>query len=602
MTVADSERVSTPPEAGNEVAGIAAAPGVAIGPAWLVRASVTPGSSSSVEHVQSGSPGERIRNAAETAAEQLRSLADRLRGEGSDAEAGIMDAQAMMATDPALLDAAIEEAGRSNASDPASVVETAAAGIADMLASIEDELLAARAADVRDVAARIARLLRGEAIELPAVPSIAVADDLPPSVTVDLPPGLLLGIALETGSRTSHAAILARARRIPAVVGAAGLLAVVRQATAGSAAAPDRVEGAGIAIAIDGDEGVVIVRPDQETATALTRRAEQRSAARKRAGPRLPGTTRDGHRVPLLANIGGPGEAAAAIESGAEGVGLLRSEFMFMGRSTAPGEEEQRAAYAEVLRAFGPERPVVIRLIDVGGDKGIPYLGLPPEANPFLGVRGLRLAYEVARPLVVTQLRAILRAAADTGAPAHIMAPMVATRSDVSLLCDLRDEALRSLADEGRRVPADIATGIMIEVPAAAFRAERLAPAVDFFSIGTNDLTQYMLAADRGNGRLGRLQDALEPGVLAAIAATVAGADGRGIPVAVCGELASDPAGALVLVGLGVDELSMDASALDEVRDRLAASTTEELRAVAAEALALDSAAEVRAMVGRRLG
>jgi phosphoenolpyruvate-protein phosphotransferase len=359
-----------------------------------------------------------------------------------------------------------------------------------------------------------------------------------------------------------------------------------------------------VPVAVDGDAGVVILRPDERDAAIQQERARAGSAAAAtaRALRGRPGSTRDGHQVPLLANIGRPEDAGPAIAAGAEGVGLFRTEFVFMGRSAAPTEDEQVRAYTEVLEQFGRDRPVVIRLADIGGDKAIPYLGLPAEANPFLGVRGLRLAYDVARPLLVTQIRAIARAGAASGTVPHLMAPMVATLEDVELLLELRAEAFAALDREGTVRAERIVTGIMVEVPSAALIADRLAPHVDFFSIGSNDLTQYTLAADRTNGKLGSLQDALHPAVLAAIALTVSGADGAGIPVAVCGELASDPAGALVLVGLGVDELSMEAKALDAIRLRLSEHPHSELEGLALEALAAPSAAAVRDLVAARFG
>jgi phosphocarrier protein FPr len=298
--------------------------------------------------------------------------------------------------------------------------------------------------------------------------------------------------------------------------------------------------------------------------------------------------------VLLVANIGNPDDAARALDAGAEGVGLFRTEFLFMQRQAPPSEEEQVAAYRRAFEAFGPRRPVVVRLADIGGDKGIPYLGLPQEANPFLGVRAIRLAYRDPE-LLRTQLRAIWRAGGLAGVVPHVMAPMVATAEDVDLLDMLRDEARAAVLAAGQPCATAMVTGIMVEIPAAALLAPELARRVAFFSIGTNDLTQYLMAADRGNAALGRLQDALHPAVLRAIAGVVAGADAAGIPVAVCGELAGDPAGALVLVGLGVDELSADAGSLDEVRAALAAVTREELESLARAALVAPDAGAVRA-------
>ncbi|MGH2456984.1 MAG: putative PEP-binding protein, partial [Candidatus Limnocylindria bacterium] len=304
--------------------------------------------------------------------------------------------------------------------------------------------------------------------------------------------------------------------------------------------------------------------------------------------------TADGQRVLLGANVGRPEEAAAALAAGAEAIGLFRTEFMFMGRQRPPDEETQAAAYAQVLAAFDP-RPVVIRLIDLGGDKDLPYLGLPREENPFLGVRAIRLARRDPE-LQLTQLRAILRAGARTGTTPWVMAPMVADADDVALLHDLCDRAAAAVPDG-----VAIRRGIMVEIPSAALLSHDLAGRVDFMSIGTNDLTQYLLAADRTNAELAAYQDALHPAVIRAVRATVEGGRAAGIPVAVCGELAGDPAGAVVLAGLGVDELSMEASAFGAVKRALGSVSLADAGAVAARAADANGAAAVRAMVDELL-
>ena len=575
------------------LAGVGAAPGIAIAPAWRYEEG---GSAAAADGVAAAGrpaapdPAGAVRAAAETAARELEALADRVRATGRDEEAGIFDGQALLAISPTLVDDAVErvEAG----APPPDAVAAAADAAAEVLAALDDELLAARAADVRDVGARIARILRGEELRLPAAPAIAVADDLPPSVTAEIPAGLLRGIVLQGGSRTAHAVILARSLGIPAIVGTSGILAALD--AAGRAAG-----GGDVDLAVDGDTGEVILAPDAAERAAFAARdaALARRRARAAAARGRPGATADGQRVLLVANIGTPDDAPRALEAGAEGVGLFRTEFLFMQRQAPPTEDEQVAAYRRVFEAFGPERPVVVRLADIGGDKGIPYLRLPAEANPFLGVRAIRLAYGDPE-LLRTQLRAIWRAGGLAGVVPHVMAPMVATLDDVALLESLRDDARAAVVAAGQPCADGMVTGIMVEVPAAAFLAPELARRVAFFSIGTNDLTQYVMAADRGNATLGYLQDALHPAVLRAVAGVVAGANAAGIPVAVCGELAGDPAGALVLVGLGVDELSADAGSLDEVRVALAAVSGEELAELARGALAAPDAAAVRAAAG----
>ncbi len=324
---------------------------------------------------------------------------------------------------------------------------------------------------------------------------------------------------------------------------------------------------------------------------AVTAATQERADADARLGT-APLATADGHRVVCAANIGDPAEAEAAFAAGAEAIGLFRTEFAFAGRSTQPGEEEQANAYAAVLRAAG-DADVVIRLVDIGGDKPVPFLALEPEANPFLGVRAIRLA--AGHPdLLPVQVRAILRASRDAGRPASIMAPMVADEADLDLLLELVSAARAAIPDAP---PPRV--GIMVEVPSAVLLADRLAQRVDFLSIGTNDLTQYLLAADRTNPALAALQDPLHPAVLLAVARVVSAARTAGsCDVAVCGEMAGDPHGALLLVGLGVDELSMEPRAFGAVKRAVGSRTRAELEATAEAALSLPSADAVRASIG----
>jgi phosphoenolpyruvate-protein phosphotransferase len=563
-----------------ELAGVGAAPGIAVGPVWRYRTGAA-----------SGRAVPDVHAAAELAASELMALAGRVRAAGRTDDAEIFEAQALMALDPMLLDAADARVRAASTTAPEALaehVESAAGSIANELAALPDETLAARAVDVRDVGARIGRIITGRTIDPPSRPSIAIADDLPPSIAADLSDDLLLGIALERGSTTSHAAILARGLGIPAVVGARGLLEAA--ATAGSE------DDEAVIAAIDGETGRVVFNPSagqrQELETLVAQRRAAGAVARSLRG--RPGETADGRRIPLLANIGRPEDADRALAAGAEGVGLFRTEFLFVGRSSAPTEDEQVEAYRRVLDAFG-DRPVVVRLLDVGGDKPLPYLRLAPEPNPFLGVRGFRLVVQH-RELLLTQLRALARAGAGAARAPRVMAPMVATVEDVELAGDLVAEALAALDRAGVERAASLEVGIMIEVPSATLLAPELARRVDFFSIGSNDLTQYVLAMDRTHPELAAAADALHPAVLRAIRATVEGAESAGIETAVCGELAGDPAGALVLAGLGIGELSMDAGSLDAVRFALRGAASAELEALARGALAAGTAAEVRSL------
>ncbi|HVM25835.1 MAG TPA: phosphoenolpyruvate--protein phosphotransferase [Candidatus Limnocylindrales bacterium] len=542
--------------------GIAAAPGVAIARAWRYAPPAA------------GDDRIGLEEGSQAAAEALEALAERLRAGGRDEEAGILQAQALMAQDPELIDAARRHTGGGMRASDAILV--AGNELATVLGDLGDEVLSARAADVRDVAERIARAIRGQELPRLAERSIAVAEDLPPSVTAELDPQLLAGIALEAGSPTAHAAILSRALGIPAIVGVRGLLAATTE---------------GSELGIDGAAGEVVIDPDPDARARLAAAAatERERVAADRELSATPLATRDGHRVLLGANIGRPEEAAAAAEAGAEAIGLFRTEFMFMGRSAAPAVEAQADAYATALTAFAG-RPVVIRLLDVGGDKQLPYLRQEHEENPFLGVRALRLAM-TNRELLVGQLRAIALAAARSPAETWVMAPMVADQDDAALL--------RGLVEEAGGPWTGIRVGIMVEIPSAVVLAESLAGVVDFFSIGTNDLTQYLLAVDRTNAALAERQDPMHPAVLRAIRTTVEGGRAAGIPVAVCGEMAGDPAGAIVLVGLGVDELSMDPRSFGPVKRALSEVTLDDARAAAVDACAAASAADAREVVTR---
>ena len=511
---------------------------------------------------------------------ELEALAAELTSAGRD-EGEIFDAQAMMARDPSLLEAATTAIGAGH--DAIGAIRIAAEDVAAQLRALGDELLAARAADVLDVAERIAARLAGvdRTVALDRA-SIVVADDIPPSIAASLPRDRLLGMALQSGSATSHAAILARAFGIPAVVGAAGLLDAARSPDGGAEA---------VAI-VDGDSGEVVFEPDATAATRLEgRRAAADEAARRALEEAsLEAVTRDGVAVTLLANIGTPAEADRAVALGARGVGLFRTEFLFVERAAAPSEDEQVAANRAVVDAFAPG-PVTIRLLDVGGDKPIPWLPIPAEANPFLGVRALRLAGE--QPdLFVTQLgrdassgrrRPRQGDGADgRGRGRRRRAPRPRRA------CSVR-------ARRGRPPHGEVDLGVMLEIPSAVLVAPSFFDRIRFASLGTNDLLQYTLAADRGNPALERYRDPLHPALLRLIASAQKDAEAAGVELSVCGEMGGDPAAALALVGLGVTVLSMAASSLAPVRRAIRAADTGVLRAAARDALDASSAADVRA-------
>jgi phosphocarrier protein FPr len=497
----------------------------------------------------------------------------RIAERAGDAEAAIFDAHLLLLDDSVLLDPAHGAIAEGQGAAPAWAAAVAAA--AEAYRGLDDAYLRERAADVEDVGGRVLRGLVGMPAQAAAHErGILVVGDLAPSEAAALDPELVDGLAIAHGGATSHAAILARALGIPAVVGLGGAVLAI----------PD-----GTRLVLDGDAGVVEVDPRPEDLAARERdRAEvERRRQRARERSHQPARSRDGTTIEVAANIGAAGEAAAAVELGADGVGLLRTEFLFLDRDRAPTESEQRAVYAEIAAALDG-RPLIVRTLDAGADKPLRFVPQAPEDNPFLGVRGIR--FGLARPeLLRTQVRAILGAAA--GADVRVMFPMVATLAEYRAARGLLEAARAEMG------AAPVPVGIMVEVPAVAVAAERFAREVDFFSIGTNDLTQYVMAADRGNQELAGLLAGPVPPVLRLVADIVAGASAHDRWVGVCGELAGDPAAAVLLAGLGVDELSMAAPLVPAVKEALRAITLADARDVAQRALDLDDQDAVRRIV-----
>lgn len=552
--------------------GVAAAPGLAVGQVFQLRHEEP-----SIDERGQGTAEERRRleHARERARADLQALRARLSAEADPAQAAIFAAHEELLEDPELLEAA--EQGLQAGQSAGCAWQAASRAQAERLAGLRNELLAGRANDIRDVGRRVLRLLAGgltRSVEVPAE-AIVVAQDLTPSDVAGLDRGRVRGLCSVAGGATSHVAILARSLDLPAVVAIEARALDV----------PD-----GTPAVLDGSAGTLRLQPDAAELESLkvrqSRRAERRRAAAARAHD--PAVTRDGQRIEVLANVGGLAEAEQAVALGAEGVGLLRSEFLFLDRATAPDEDEQLQVYRSIARVLGPERPLIVRTLDVGGDKPLPYLPLPREDNPFLGVRGLRLMLDHAEVLR-TQFRALLRAA--SAGRLLVMLPMVAT------LAELR--AARALLDEERErlgAPA-LPLGIMIEVPSAALMADVLAREADFFSIGTNDLTQYTLAMDRGHPRLAPFVDGLEPAVLRLVAQAARGAEAHGRFTGVCGGLAGDEQAVPLLLGMGVTELSVSVPALPAIKARVRELHLGECRELAARALDCAGAREVRALL-----
>ncbi|GGK64633.1 phosphoenolpyruvate-protein phosphotransferase [Sphaerisporangium melleum] len=528
--------------------GTGVSPGAGYGPAYLMGAAVPEPPAGARHDGDVVAEVARVEAAVERVAAELQARGEAVGGDARD----VLAAQALIARDPALAAEIGDLIDAGTAAERA--VYEAFMRYNDILTQVGG-YLGQRVADLADVRDRVIAELTG--VPMPGLPAagdkpyVLVARDLAPADTALLSKDIVAAFVTEEGGPTSHTAILARALGVPAVVACAGATSIAN----------------GVPVLVDGTTGLVGLMPSEDEVRATIKAARTRDAAL--AEVTGPGATADGRPVALLANIGGPRDLAAALEHGAEGVGLYRTEFLFLDRDQAPSEEEQEAAYREVVSAF-PGRPVTVRVLDAGGDKPLGFL--PPtekEPNPALGQRGVRIL-RIFTDVLTGQLRALARAAEAGSAEVRVMAPMVATPEDAAwFVAACRAAGLRS-------------AGIMIEVPAAALRATDLAPAVDFFSIGTNDLAQYTFAADREVGALTAFQDPWQPVLLDLVAMTAS----AGVPTAVCGEACSDPALSCVLAGLGVTALSMAAPAIPGVRAALARHTLAQCRAAAVAARA----------------
>jgi len=506
----------------------------------------------------------RVREAIGAVARELEARGAQAGGAARD----VLEAQAMIAEDPTL---------EAEVDSRLAAGKTGEFAVHDAFASFREQLVALggylgeRAADLDDVAQRVIARLRGVAapgIPDPGHPFVLVAKDLAPADTALLDLDKVLALVTTDGGPTSHTAILAREKSIVAVVGASG--------------AKDLVDGQ--TVIVDAAAGVVTVDPGDDDLARAKNRADARAAAA--SAPITDGALADGTKVPLLANLGKPGGAAEAVELGAEGVGLFRTEFLFLSSSSAPTVEEQRAAYIELLSAF-PGKKVVVRMLDAGADKPLPFLNDAHEENPALGLRGLR-ALRASEDILREQLTALAEADAATrktpAGPADlwVMAPMVSTVEETRYFTEMaKDYGLKT-------------TGVMVEVPSSALLADRILQIADFVSIGTNDLTQYTLAADRLLGSVASFQDPWHPAVLRLIREVGAAGRTNGKPVGICGEAAADPLLAVVLVGLGATTLSMAPTALADVRATLLAHTLDDARRIAEAALSADDAASAR--------
>lgn len=568
------------PATHGELSGIAASPGVAIAPVIHYQPTQIIVTQYHIEDVES--EWQRLQTAIHTAQQEIQAVFSQASLQIGDAEAAIFDAQLLFLEDPVLLEAAKERI-LANHINAEAIWQAVVDEVITSYHTLEDSYLQERVDDVVDVGRRVLRLLSGNA---PAnlhlqEPAILVATDLTPSDTAGLDPTKVLGICTTSGSATSHSAIIARTLGIPAVLGVDAQVLHLADGTL---------------MALDGESGRAWVEPESHILDLLAAKQSAWQAAQQeaRATAHQPAITRDGKQISVFANIGSINDVQVAVASGAEGVGLLRTEFLYLDRTSAPTEEEQLAVYQAIAQVLD-NRPLIIRTLDVGGDKPLPYLRVGfPEANPFLGWRGIRFCLDHL-DLFKTQLRAILRA--SVGHQIKIMLPMIATVTEVRAAKVILGEVQAELNQAGIAFDAAMKVGIMIEVPSAVAIADQLAAEVDFFSIGTNDLSQYVMASDRNNPRVANLVDALHPAVLRMVQQTVQAAHTAGISVGLCGELAADTFATPILLGLGLDELSVNPQSIPGVKQAIAGSSIVASEAIAASALQQDSAEHVREYV-----
>ena len=524
---------------------------------------------------------ERFQAALKQAMEETEALAKDLATRVGEKEAEILNGHLMLLSDP-MLTGEIENtiAGENACSEYA--IENVCNMYADMFASMGDELMQQRATDMRDIKTRMQKILLGvSSVDIASLPagSVIVAKDLTPSMTAGINPANVCGIVTELGGKTSHSAILARALEIPAVVAVEGFLNSVKD---------------GDTVVLDGSEGVVFVNPEE----AVTAEYEAKRTAYLKEKKELdqyigkPTVTKDGVTIELVANIGKPEDVDKVLQYDAEGIGLFRTEFLFMDRNSMPTEDEQFEAYQKVAIAMNG-KPVIIRTLDIGGDKEIPYMGLKKDENPFLGYRAIRFCLDRREDVYRPQLRALLRASAFGNI--KIMVPMVTCLEEFREAKAMIEEIKAELDSRGIAYKKDIQVGIMVETAAASLMADAFAKEVDFFSIGTNDLTQYTMSVDRGNDKVSYLYSPLNPAVLRSIRHIIQCGRKAGIMVGMCGEAASDPLMIPLLLAFGLNEFSMSASAVLNARKLITGYSIAELQAIADKAMSFVTAGEVEA-------
>lgn len=562
------------------ISGIAASSGIAIAKAYVL---VTPDLSYNKMQVDNpDSEIQRLKEALDISKQELEKIKENARKSLGDEHAEIFSAHLLVLSDPEMIHPIQDKIKSENVNAEAALEETANMFI-DLFKAMDNEYMRERAADIQDVTKRVMAHLLGVTFPDPALIDeevVIIAADLTPSDTAQLNKQFVKGFTTNIGGRTSHSAIMARSLEIPAVVGTKTILS-------------DASEGD--LIIVDGMDGKVIINPSEEE-LATYRKKQEDFEEQKRDWAKLkdePTVSAEGEHVELVANIGTPEDVVGVINNGGEGVGLYRTEFLYMGKSELPTEEEQFQAYKSVLEQMG-ERPVVVRTLDIGGDKELSYLKLPEEMNPFLGFRAIRWCLE-RDDIFRTQLRALLRA--STYGNLKIMFPMIATLDEFRQAKALLLEEKANLLNEGVIVSDAIEIGIMVEIPSTAVTARQFAKEVDFFSIGTNDLIQYTMAADRMNERVSYLYQPYHPAILNLVNNVIEAAHAEGKWAGMCGEMAGDSIAIPILLGLGLDEFSMSAASILPARTQIKDLSKGEMASYKEQLLSMSTADEVEAFI-----
>ncbi|MCM3730941.1 phosphoenolpyruvate--protein phosphotransferase [Fictibacillus nanhaiensis] len=559
-----------------KISGIAASAGIAIAKAFVLQNPELTIEKKSVE--DSAQEIDRFQAALEKSKEELTVIKDKANKELGEDKAAIFAAHLLVLSDPELVDA-VKQKIESEKVNAESAMNDVSSMFIDMFDQMDNEYMKERAADIRDVSKRVLAHLLDVQFATPASISeevVILAEDLTPSDTAQLNRKFVKGFATDIGGRTSHSAIMSRSMEIPAVVGTKTIT--------------EKVEN-GVMIIIDGLDGQVIIDPTQDEIATYEEKQKQYQNQKEEWAKLVNEKTisSDKVQVELAANIGTPADVKGVLENGAEGVGLYRTEFLYMGRDQLPTEEEQYTAYKEVLEKM-EGKPVVIRTLDIGGDKELPYLNLPKELNPFLGFRAIRLCLEE-QDMFRTQLRALLRA--STFGNLKIMFPMIATLEEFRSAKSILIEEKEKLVKEGTEVSENIEVGIMVEIPSTAVMADTFAKEVDFFSIGTNDLIQYTMAADRMNEQVSYLYQPYSPAILRLVKMVIDAAHKEGKWTGMCGEMAGDPIAIPILLGLGLDEFSMSATSVLPARSQIRGLSKEKISAHIDEILQMDTMKDV---------